>query len=69
MSHSTAGTTAQGSPRVAAQLHRLEGGAQRAHRLYLEHMQGCADCRYGEVRCTVATGLWRTYTVARGGER
>ncbi|MFF3943823.1 hypothetical protein ACFYYN_03295 [Streptomyces sp. NPDC001902] len=61
--------TAQNSPRVASQLHRLEGSAQRAHRLYLEHLQGCADCGFGQTRCPVATGLWGAYTEVRDGER
>jgi hypothetical protein len=60
---------AHDSPRVAARLNVLEGRAQRAHRMYLDHMQACADCGYGASRCTVATGLWAVYTEARDGER
>ncbi|MEU6344497.1 hypothetical protein ABZ883_26515 [Streptomyces sp. NPDC046977] len=61
--------TAQHSPRVAAGLNALEGRAQRAHRLYLEHSQACDDCGHGKTRCTVATGLWVVFTEARDSER
>ncbi|MFB7288960.1 hypothetical protein [Actinacidiphila glaucinigra] len=69
MAKATVRELVQSSPRVTAQLNKLEGAAQRAHRLYLDHMQGCADCGYGRTQCTVAVGLWRTYTAARDGER
>lgn len=32
---------------------------------FIEHMTGCADCGYGQVRCERATGLWQAYKQAR----
>ena len=59
--------TAPGSPRVAAQLTRLEGSAQRAHRLYLDHLTDCDAC-HGETRCTLGSSLHGAFLEARGGQ-
>ncbi|MDX3352960.1 hypothetical protein PV703_06405 [Streptomyces sp. ME01-24h] len=61
--------TAQHARRVAAQLRRLEGAAYDAHRAYLDHLQACPCCEYGQTRCSAAEALWTAYTHARGGAR
>jgi len=44
----------------------IEGKAQAAYRVYLDHMKECEDCPERTFQCDAAAELWRDYREVRG---